>query len=55
MNRHYIFIDVDGTLVSYENELPESAVTAIKLAQKNGHKVYTVTGRSKAEMYEEIL
>jgi Cof subfamily protein (haloacid dehalogenase superfamily) len=55
MNRHYIFIDVDGTLVSYENELPESAVTAIKLAKKNGHKVYTVTGRSKAEMYEEIL
>ena len=55
MNRHYIFLYVDWTLVSYENELPESAVTAIKLAQKNGHKVYTVTGRSKAEMYEEIL
>lgn len=55
MNRHYIFLDVDGTLVSYENELPESAVTAIKQAQKNGHKVYTVTGRSKAEMYEDIL
>lgn len=55
MDTHYIFLDVDGTLVSYENELPSSAVSAIKEAQKNGHKVYTVTGRSKAEMYEDIL
>lgn len=55
MDTHYIFIDVDGTLVTYENELPASAVTAIKEAQSNGHKVYTVTGRSKAEMYSDIL
>ncbi|XJS11057.1 Cof-type HAD-IIB family hydrolase [Aerococcaceae bacterium WGS1372] len=51
----YIFLDVDGTLVSYENALPDSAVEAIKVAQANGHKVYTVTGRSKAEMYQNIL
>lgn len=41
-----IFIDVDGTLLSYENKLPESAVTAIRQARKNGHKVYICTGRS---------
>lgn len=51
----YIFLDVDGTLVTYENHLPESAVKAIKATQAKGHKVYTVTGRSKAEMYQEIL
>lgn len=51
----YVFIDVDGTLVDYRNVLPESAVTAIKAAQANGHKIYAVTGRSKPEMYEEIL
>lgn len=51
----YIFIDVDGTLVDYTNYLPESAVTAIRQARTNSHKVYAVTGRSKAEMYEEIL
>ena len=51
----YIFLDVDGTLVTYENHLPDSAVKAIKAAQAKGHKVYTVTGRSKAEMYQEIL
>lgn len=55
MTTKHIFLDVDGTLVSYENILPQSAVDAIQQAQANGHKVYTVTGRSKAEMYEEIL
>ena len=49
-----IFIDVDGTLVDYENKLPQSAVEAIRQARKNGHKVYLCTGRSKAEIYPEI-
>ena len=49
-----IFIDVDGTLVDYENKLPESAVLAIRKARENGHKVYICTGRSKAEVYDEI-
>lgn len=51
----YVFIDVDGTLVDYSNNLPDSAVTAIREARANGHKVYVVTGRSKAEMYQYIL
>ena len=55
MELNYIFLDVDGTLVNYSNELPNSAVKAIKAAQANGHKVYPVTGRSKAEMYDELL
>ncbi len=46
-----IFIDVDGTLVNYENKLPESADYAIKEARKKGHRVYICTGRSKAEVY----
>ncbi|MFQ6792566.1 MAG: Cof-type HAD-IIB family hydrolase [Thomasclavelia sp.] len=49
-----IFIDVDGTLVDYENKLPESATKAIRQARKNGHKVYICTGRSKAEVYPYI-
>lgn len=51
----HVFIDVDGTLVDYNNHLPDSAVQAIREARANGHKVYAVTGRSKAEMYDEIL
>lgn len=50
-----IFLDVDGTLVDYDNHLPESAVLAIRQARANGHKVYICTGRSKAEVYAEIL
>lgn len=49
-----IFLDVDGTLVDYENRLPESAVKAIRGARENGHRVYICTGRSKAEVYQEL-
>ncbi len=55
MESNYIFLDVDGTLVNYSNELPNSAVEAIRAAQANGHKISPVTGRSKAETYDEIL
>ncbi len=49
-----ILIDVDGTLLDYENKLPESAKMAIRHARQNGHKVYICTGRSKAEVYDYI-
>lgn len=55
MNSYYIFLDIDGTLIDYNNYLPDSAVKAIHQAQKNGHKVFALTGRSKAEMYDHIL
>lgn len=54
MDKKVIFIDVDGTLVDYENNLPESAVRAIREARNNGHKVYICTGRSRAEVYDNI-
>ncbi|MBR1628968.1 MAG: Cof-type HAD-IIB family hydrolase [Lachnospiraceae bacterium] len=49
-----IFIDVDGTLVDYENHLPDTARDAIRQARKNGHRVYISTGRSRAEVYDYI-
>lgn len=49
-----IFLDVDGTLVDYENRLPKSAVEAVRQARENGHRVYISTGRSKAEVYQEL-
>lgn len=49
-----IFLDVDGTLVDYENRLQDSAVEAIRRARSNGHRVYICTGRSKAEIYPEL-
>ena len=49
-----ILLDVDGTLVDYENRLPSSAVAAIRQARSCGHRVYICTGRSKAEVYPNL-
>ena len=49
-----LLIDIDGTLVDYENHLPESAVRAVRAARANGHRVYLCSGRSKAENKQEI-
>ena len=49
-----IFLDVDGTLVDYENRLPASAVKAIRRCRANGHRVYISTGRSRAEVYPNL-
>lgn len=55
MERKLILMDVDGTLISYSNILPESAIQAIHLAQLNGHLCYIVTGRSRSHIEDEIL
>lgn len=55
MNKKLILMDVDGTLISYSNVLPDSAVKAIHKAQKNGHLCFIVTGRSRAHIDKEIL
>lgn len=51
---YHLFIDVDGTLVTYQNRLPESAVAAIRSARSAGHRVYLCTGRSKAEVPDKL-
>ena len=50
-----VFLDVDGTITTYENVIPESAKRAIRTARANGHKVLMCTGRSKAENPPELL
>ncbi|VJB80783.1 HAD superfamily hydrolase [Streptococcus pneumoniae] len=50
-----IFLDVDGTIIDYDNHIPDSAKIAIQQSRKNGHLVFLCTGRSKAEMPNEIL
>lgn len=49
-----IFLDVDGTIVDYDNHIPDSAREAIRKARENGHLVYVCTGRSKAEIPDDI-
>ena len=52
--RKIIFLDVDGTLVDYEGNLPPSAVSAVRCARAKGHRVYLCTGRSRAEVYPPL-
>ena len=49
-----IFTDIDGTIYDYEGKIPESTIKAIRKLRENGHKVYLVTGRSKAENKKEL-
>lgn len=55
INMKTIFLDVDGTLVADKGTVPESAILAIKQAQKNNHKIVLCTGRAMAEIYQPIL
>lgn len=55
MNTKYVFLDVDGTLVNFKSQIPESAVKALREAQKNGHKMIICTGRQKSQIYKELL
>lgn len=50
-----VFLDVDGTLIDYDAQMPESAATAVEMARANGHKVYICTGCSKAEIEQRDL
>lgn len=50
-----VFLDVDGTLIDYDAQMPESAAKAVEMARANGHKVYICTGCSKAEIEQRDL
>lgn len=48
MSVKYVFVDIDGTLLSHLTGIPKSALEAIDLARRNGHKVFINTGRVKS-------
>lgn len=50
-----VFLDIDGTLCDDSGTVPESAKKAIKQAHQKGHQFFLCTGRSKAEVPEEVL
>ena len=54
MTEKILFLDVDGTITDYDNNIPESAKRAIRAARANGHRAYMCTGRSKAEVPPEL-
>ena len=50
-----IFLDIDGTLIDYTQQLPPSAAEALSLAQARGHKLLISSGRSKPSIYPWLL
>lgn len=49
--RKIVFLDIDGTLVNFNQQMPESAFTALREARKNGHKMALCTGRTYGHIY----
>ncbi len=50
-----LFFDIDGTLVSFENEIREKTVEAVRAARANGHKCFINSGRSRAFIQNKEL
>lgn len=50
-----VFVDVDGTLVTPEGDIPASTATAIRSARAQGHRVYLCTGRPMAGLWSDLV
>ena len=46
MMQNFIFFDIDGTIISEDGYLPDSAVRAIQAARKKGNATLINTGRT---------
>jgi Cof subfamily protein (haloacid dehalogenase superfamily) len=53
-NRKIIFLDIDGTLTSSLNHIPQSARRVCRRARENGHLLYIATGRTKEQIPPSI-
>ncbi|WP_373163777.1 Cof-type HAD-IIB family hydrolase [Agathobaculum sp. Marseille-P7918] len=53
--RRIVFLDVDGTLVRDDQTISPATVQACRKARENGHKLFLCTGRSRAELFDNIV
>lgn len=51
MKKH-IFFDIDGTILSNENIIPEKTKYALAKLKENGHSIYICTGRTKGYVFD---
>jgi len=54
MSTKYIFLDIDGTLLSHTYGISKGSLDTLVQLRKNGHKVFVCTGRSKAYVDDYI-
>lgn len=56
MQKHLIFLDIDGTIVNERTgEITQGTIDAVCQARKQGHEVFINTGRSRAEVSQKVL
>ncbi|WP_181064257.1 Cof-type HAD-IIB family hydrolase [Pseudoclavibacter sp. AY1F1] len=55
MTRRIVFLDIDGTLIDDQEHIQASTVEAVVRARAAGHLLFICTGRSRAEIYPQIL
>jgi len=55
MQKKVLFFDIDNTILSRQNEIPESTFRAFEKLHENGHLVFINTGRSRAYVQDPTL
>lgn len=55
MKKKVVFLDIDGTILNSDGKIPASTKEAIKRAKTNGHKMVVCSGRSRFQIYDELL
>ena len=55
MTRRIAFLDIDGTIIDHNGEIPESTIRAIREARSNGHLVYLASGRTPTEVEPRLI
>lgn len=50
-----LFFDIDGTLITFQGEMPESAKRALRQAKENGHSIVICSGRPVHRIPPEVI
>lgn len=50
-----VFLDIDGTLVDFHQNMTEGTKEALKQARENGHRLVLCTGRTYSNIYPWLL
>ena len=54
MSTKYVFVDIDGTLLSHHTGIPRSALEAIDIAEKKGVLNRALETTVPSEVYESL-
>lgn len=50
-----VFLDLDGTLLTHHQQVPNDAQAALEAAVKQGHRLWIASGRANCEIYPWLL